>query len=384
MGSLCEFGLGGLSRYISSGSRSSAALKVNAIVKRVNFMFDHFPAPGQFFKCSDVLSLVFALFISAAANAAPTPTKIVIGYSAVQAPIAPLWIAEEQGFFTKYGIEPKLVFVRTTSVHIAGLVSGSIDMSYGGGSGVLSVAGSGMDLRFVASFASRLSHVLVARPEIQQPKDLQGKRVGVVSIGGTQWITTKLGLEYLSLDEQRERIQILAIGDQSVLRGALEAGNIEAAFFNGAMAEELRSKGFHILADLYKANIRTLGSGIIVKRTTLQQNRDLAANVLKATFEGLALVKSAAGKPVVVKTLMRRLKISDPAVAEQGYYYLQRDLDTQVSPPVEGLENLQRFMKTYNPRVGDVNVANLVDTRLVKYLSDTGFIDQISRIYGLK
>jgi hypothetical protein len=55
-----------------------------------------------------------------------------------------------------------------------------------------------------------------------------------------------------------------------------------------------------------------------------------------------------------------------------------------VSPPVEGLENLQRFMKTYNPRVGDVNVANLVDTRLVKYLSDTGFIDQISRIYGLK
>jgi NitT/TauT family transport system substrate-binding protein len=347
-------------------------------------MFDHFPAPGQFFKCSDVLSLVFALFISAAANAAPTPTKIVIGYSAVQAPIAPLWIAEEQGFFTKYGIEPRLVFVRTTSVHIAGLVSGSIDMSYGGGSGVLSVAGSGMDLRFVASFASRLSHVLVARPEIQQPKDLQGKRVGVVSIGGTQWITTKLGLEYLSLDEQRERIQILAIGDQSVLRGALEAGNIEAAFFNGAMAEELRSKGFHILADLYKANIRTLGSGIIVKRTTLQQNRDLAANVLKATFEGLALVKSAAGKPVVVKTLMRRLKISDPAVAEQGYYYLQRDLDTQVSPPVEGLENLQRFMKTYNPRVGDVNVANLVDTRLVKYLSDTGFIDQISRIYGLK
>lgn len=357
---------------------------MNAIVKRLNSMFDHFPAAGQFLKCSKVLLLVFALFMSAVASAAPSSTKVVIGYSAVQAPIAPLWIAEDQGFFTKYGIEPKLVFVRTTSVHIAGLVSGSIDMSYGGGSGVLSVAGSGVDLRFVASFASRLSHVLVARPEIQQPKDLQGKRVGVVSIGGTQWITTKLGLEYLSLDEQRERIRILAIGDQSVLRGALEAGNIEAAFFNGAMAEELRSKGFHILADLYKANIRTLGSGIIVKRTTLQQNPALAANVLKATFEGLALVKSATGKPVVVKTLMQRLKISDPAVAEQGYYYLQRDLDTQVSPPVEGLENLQRFMKTYNPRVGEVNVANLVDTRLVKHLSDTGFIDQISRIYGLK
>ena len=183
---------------------------------------------------------------------------------------------------------------------------------------MLSVAGSGVDLRFVASFASRLSQMLVARPEIRQPKDLQGKRIGVVSIGGTQWITTKLGLEYLGLDEQRDRIHILAIGDQSVLRGALEAGNIEAAFFNGAMAEELKSKGFRILVDLYKANIETLSSGIIAKKITLQKNPELVTNVLKATFEGLAVVKSEAGKPVVVKTLMRRLKITDPAVAEPG------------------------------------------------------------------
>ena len=81
---------------------------------------------------------------------------------------------------------------------------------------------------------------------------------------------------------------------------------------------------------------------------------------------------------------MQRLKISDPAVAEQGYYYLQRDLDSQVVPPVEGLRNLQRFMKTYNLRVGEVNVADLVDTSVVKYLSDSGFIDKISRSYGLK
>jgi hypothetical protein len=26
--------------------------------------------------------------------------------------------------------------------------------------------------------------------------------MGVVSVGGTQWITTKLGLEHLDLDEQ--------------------------------------------------------------------------------------------------------------------------------------------------------------------------------------
>jgi hypothetical protein len=58
---------------------------------------------------------------------------------------------------------------------------------------------------------------------------------------------------------------------------------------------------------------------------------------------------------------MERLKISDSAIAEQGYRYLQRDLDTSLYPAVEGLKNLQRFMRTYNPRVGEVNATDLVD-----------------------
>ena len=81
-------------------------------------------------------ALTLLILNSATVTAAQERTRLVIGYSAMQAPVAPLWVAQEQGFFTKYGIEPELVFVRTTSVHIAGLISGHIDLSYGGGSGI--------------------------------------------------------------------------------------------------------------------------------------------------------------------------------------------------------------------------------------------------------
>ena len=332
------------------------------------------------------MALLCAIFIVCAApvGAAQNRKKLVIGYSAMQASVAPLWVAQEQGFFAKYGIDPELIFVRTTSVQIAGLLSGHIDLSYGGGSGILPVAGSGVDLRFVASFASRLTHLLVTKPEIQKPKDLTGKRIGVVSIGGTQWITTKLGLENLGVDEQRDNIRLLPIGDQSVLRGALEGGNIEAAFFNGAIAEELRSKGFRILTDLYAANIKTLSSGIIVRKALLQKNLELTTNVLQALIEGLAFVKSPAHKSTVVKTLMQHLKISDPAVAEQGYRYLQRDLDITLYPPVEGLQNLQRFMKAYNPRVGEVKVTDLVDDSVIRTLSESGFVDKTFSSYRVQ
>jgi ABC-type nitrate/sulfonate/bicarbonate transport system substrate-binding protein len=241
-----------------------------------------------------------------------------------------------------------------------------------------------VDLRFVASFANRLTQLLVAKPEIQRPKDLAGKRIGVVSIGGTQWIATKLGLENLGIDEQRDNLKLLATGDQSVLRGVLESGNIEAAFFNGALGEELRSKGFRVLTDLYAANIKTLSSGVIVRKTALQKNLELTTHVLQALIEGLAFVKSPLHKAAVVKTLMERLKIGDAAVAEQGYRYLQRDLDVTLYPPVEGLQSLQRFMKAYNPRVGEVRATELVDDGIIKTLTETGFVDKTFRSYRLK
>jgi ABC-type nitrate/sulfonate/bicarbonate transport system substrate-binding protein len=117
---------------------------------------------------------------------------------------------------------------------------------------------------------------------------------------------------------------MLPIGDRSILRGALESGNIDAAFFNGALAEDLRSKGFRVLTDLHSANIKTLSSGVIVKGTSLQKERTLTTNLLQAVIEGLAFVKSPTQKPKVIRTSMERLKITDMAIAEQGYRYLQR------------------------------------------------------------
>jgi NitT/TauT family transport system substrate-binding protein len=322
------------------------------------------------------------LGIALTAQAQPL-TRTVIGYSAIQAPVVPLWLAEEQGLFKKYGVDPRLVFIRTTSVHMAGLISGQIDISYGGATGVLPTVGSGVDLKFIATLSSRLTHVLVVRPEIQRPRDLQGNRVGV-SIGGTQWITTKLGLEHLEVDEQRNAIRLLAIGDQSVLRTALEAGSIEAAFLNGAMAEELKAKGFRVLVDLHGANIKTVGSGIIVKAAEIQKSREPAMNVLKAVVEGLAFVKSPARKSTVLKTLMNGLRLSDLSVAEEGYRYLQRDLDVSLVTPLEGLQNLQRFMRAYSPRLGDINVAQLIDNSFISSLAETGFLEKTFAAYGVK
>ncbi len=110
--------------------------------------------------------------------------------------------------------------------------------------GNLACGGSGVDLRFVASFTSRLTHLLITKPEIQKPKDLTGKRIGVVSIGGTQWITTKLGLENLGVDEQRDNIRLLPIGDQTVLEAPSRVAILKRLFSTARSPKNCGRKAF--------------------------------------------------------------------------------------------------------------------------------------------
>jgi ABC-type nitrate/sulfonate/bicarbonate transport system substrate-binding protein len=50
------------------------------------------------------------------ANPAGATGKFVVGYAAVNTRLAPLWLAEEQEFFNKYGMESQAVFLRSATV----------------------------------------------------------------------------------------------------------------------------------------------------------------------------------------------------------------------------------------------------------------------------
>ncbi len=85
----------------------------------------------------------FAILVLALLSFTPTAslsaTKLTIGHSTINPRISPLWIAQEKGYFQKYGIDATLVFVRNTPLMIAAMKSGTIPIAYGGGSGILGV-----------------------------------------------------------------------------------------------------------------------------------------------------------------------------------------------------------------------------------------------------
>jgi ABC-type nitrate/sulfonate/bicarbonate transport system substrate-binding protein len=78
-------------------------------------------------------------------------TKLTIGHSTINPRVSPLWIAQEKGFFQKYGIDATLVFVRNTPLMIAAMKAGTIPIAYGGGSGILGASVTESDLSWPPS-----------------------------------------------------------------------------------------------------------------------------------------------------------------------------------------------------------------------------------------
>ena len=43
---------------------------------------------------------------------------------------------------------------------------------------------------------------------------------------------------------------------------------------------------------------------------------------------------------------------------------------------VDGLKNIQRFMKLRNPKIGDINLDRMIDESILRELEKSGFLEQ--------
>ncbi len=326
----------------------------------------------------------FLVWTQAEARAASAPAKIVIAHAAMNARVAPLWVAEDHGFFAKYGTPASTIFIRQAPVLVAALTAGDVKVGYTGGSSVLAAVMGGADLKMVATLTNRLGYDLVAAPSIKSPKDLRGKRFGVQSIGGTLWMAGMLGLEHVGVDPARDDVKVLVIGDQTVLAQALEAGHIDATILDGVFSRRLKQKGYTILSELYDSGIPFSGQSIVVRAPYLQEQRATLENILKGLLEGIAFTLAPKNKAAVIAAFTRRLKLSDPAVAEEGYTDIIRNTDRVPYAGPDGLRNIQRFMKIRTPAAERININEVIDDRILKGLEQSGFVTKLYESYGIK
>jgi ABC-type nitrate/sulfonate/bicarbonate transport system substrate-binding protein len=305
---------------------------------------------------------------------AQSKPKIVIGYASMSSVATTLWVAQEKGFFAKNGIEVQTIFIPGSPTLIASLNSGDVNFGYTGGTATLGAAVGGLDVKIIAAFANHIQTDLVVRPEIKTAADLKGKRIGVTSIGGTGWMSAMLGLEQVGLNPERDKILLAAFGDQRVISQALETGTIQGASLAGVFSQRLKRMGYNFIGELEK--IPLVGTSVVVKADYLANHRAVARSTLRAMLEAHGFVLNPANKAEVMEIMTKKLGITDPVAANDGYDEYVRRTDRRAFVVLDGLRNIQRFMKLRNPKIGDIDLNRLVDESLLRELEKSGFLDQ--------
>lgn len=331
-----------------------------------------------------LFALIFALSCSGGEAAEPSgeaakfaTTRLRVTQSAVNTRSAVLWIAASRRLFSKHGLEVETVYLRSSNLQMAALATGQVQIGNSGGAPVLSAVSGGQELKIIASPNNRLAYDVVAKPEIKEAADLKGKRFGVTNIGGTTWMAAILALEHLGLDPKRDQIRINALGNQTILAQAIEAGNIDVTLLDPFISRRLRQKGFRVLIELYSANIPFVNTSVVVSSAYLQKHSDVVERFLMAMLESQAFMAAPANKGTVIRTVMDQMKLADPSVAEEGYQELLLGMEQKPYPSLEPLRNIQRVMGLMNPKVNKVKLEDIIEPRIVRKLDESGFIDSL-------
>lgn len=287
-------------------------------------------------------ALVLASGAALPARAQAT-TKVAYGYTAVS-DFASVFVAAEEGFFKKHGLEVELKFIPLNSAIPAALESDSLQMggptptvflqSIDGGLDHVVLAGGGV----LSKSYTDLAAVARAGSGIRAARDFVGKKVGVPGLGALLHVTFRQWLKNNGVDaRQVSFIEAPFPQHADLIRG----GSIDAVITAGPFMARILDSGTGYVASFYTTFLPE-GLPTIVhaaKRQWIKANPAAARGFAQAVQEGAAFMQNPKNDAKLRQALAKYLRLPPPAVARM-----------QISPPgpVVGSKQLGTWIQMMN------------------------------------
>lgn len=298
-------------------------------------------------------TLLASLPATAAALALPAQAqsrKIVFGYTAVT-DFASVFVAREEGFFAKRGLEVELKFIPINSTIPAALQSDSLQVggptpsvflqAVDGGLDHVLLAGGGVTSKAMTGFGL----VAKAGSGIRSAQDCVGKKVGVPGLGAFLHVTFRAWLKQSGVDHRKVQFVEAAFPQHGDL---LRGGSVDAVVSADPFMSRITDSGVGYVASYYSTFLPE-GQHTIVyaaRRDWVQQNPEAAKAFRDGVLEAAAFmvhpkadakVRAAIGKYIKLPAeVLAKAQISPP-----GPTVSEKQLDYWV-----GLMNEQGMLKT--------------------------------------
>jgi ABC-type nitrate/sulfonate/bicarbonate transport system substrate-binding protein len=280
-----------------------------------------------------------------------------------------LFVAKDQHFFEGQGVDVDVVQVRNGPVAIAAVAAGEAQFYSVSATGAsLGAMAGGLDLVFIAGFINRLDGYFAVSTRVHAPEDLKGKTIGVQSIGGGIWMFTQIVLDHWGLNAERDKIQIRAIGDDSVLAQAVMTGVIDGAVLGYTYSRVITQKGGRILVELPTLNIKYQGTGLVASRRFIESSPAAVDKTLRALIRANRFIQDKNNQPAVIRSLRKWLRLAPSDNGEDLYDRLRLLYDRSLVPTKEGIQSALQLLAKSDAKFGKLKADDLVDDRFARKL----------------
>jgi len=312
------------------------------------------------------------IFFCSQLDAAP----LRVAYSAISGAMSPLWVTQEGGYFRREGLDIELPYIGGGALLIQSMLGGDVQFAYGPSVPVVNSALRGSDLVFIANTGDTLIFSVMTKPEIKEPLDLKGKKIGVTRIGGSADLALDYALKRWGLQRGRD-VVVLQTGGLPESLAALRSGVVHGAVLSPPNNLLAKKAGLREMVDIGQLGIVFPNTALSTTRSFIRSNHETVIRLLRAIGEGQHRLRT--DKEFSMKVLSKYTKTTDPEILSELYQIYGVRYTGQQIPYVrlEGVEEILKGMESKEAKQS--KPADFVDNALLKEVEQTGLFKKLYR-----
>lgn len=319
-------------------------------------------------------ALALLVFVGSPAANAQALAKVNVAYSVIGGDPTMIWVAQEKGYFKKYGMETQLKYIAGSTQLTPALISGDVSFAQSGGAAVISADLSGADLVIIGSTAPVFVMSLFSLPDINSVADLKGKRIAVTSLGTTTDFARRVALQSAGLNPDRDVTVLQSKGVPETL-AALISGNVAAGVVTPPQTLIARQQGLKELVNLSTAGVPYEQGPLVTTHSQIQKNPALVEDFMKAMVEAIAFAKQNRQETKMI--MAKYIKNVDDTLLDEAYVrYVEAAYKKYPYPSLKGLQTALDFLVPNIAKAAMAKPEQFVDLSFLKRLEESRFADQ--------
>ena len=298
--------------------------------------------------------------------------KIVLGYSGVGSGEEVHHFAKEVGLFKKYGLDVEIVYIPGGSTVVQSMIAGDVQFGRGSATEVVTAHLAGFPLKILTALINKFVYSFVTPMSIARPQDLKGKAVAVSRFGSGSDFITRLALKSWGLEPVKD-VTILQIGNSPERLAAVAGGKVQGSILSLSQTPRAKKLGLRVLADLSQIDAEYPQGVLYASAVLIEKRPDLITAFLKAYVEGIQQFKT--NRPAAYNIIAKNSGIKDRSDIEEYHKVLTTKflLDYPL-PTIAGMKTVLDDLGAKNPKIRELKPEDLLDTRFLRNLKDSGAI----------